>query len=836
MTDVVGRGTIELVGDARKLKASIADAGKSIRTLGEGQKDISKAASRSIDQYIGRLQAQNATFGKTTRETELYKLALRGASNEQINAAQASLRLQESQQRQAQLLSSLKSGFIAFSAIAVTSLVAAAAAFDGLVKKAAQFQDLGEKIGDSGESIASFAVAAQVASIAIDQVAAGSVKLTKGLTGVDDETKDAGAAITALGLDLAAFKQLGAADQIETVAKAMAGFEDGTSKTAVAVALFGKAGADMLPFLKELGQEGGRQTILTEEQIRLADEYADKQTKLRAQIGLHAQAIAVEMLPAVNDLLGAFNDLVKGIAGVQDGQRGLKNGTEIQDFAETATTALAGVVDVFDGIVRAARLTTVSLGGLFATVAAIQAREFKLVGSIAVETGRQIDSILNRPSVGMLLEQRRAARKAAGETFRDNFDSDTQGRKKLNFSGAADRDKSAQEQKAKLAFDLEQIRKASEATIGAFANAEKILQARRSANLINDEEYFRAKLGFITLNTREQEAALQKEIDRLQQEKLIGKERIDNQRKIAEVQAKLDKVRADAVAETEVTTIQAAAANAKLAQSYVDAKVAADAYIASITRRNQLELEGIGRGTKFREIQQGRLQIEEKFIQQRQILERDLRNNVITREAFDTYLSTAQDTYQREVALYEQRTAAILKKEEDWVNGATEAMANYIEQSRNVAQQTEELFTNAFKGIEDSIVEFVKTGKLSFKSLADSIVEGLIRIQVRKVLAGVIEGVSGGGGGGGVINLLGGLFGGGRALGGPVSAGTSYVVGERGPELFTPGTSGMITPNGRGPVTVKIDQHFHGPQDSRSVSQAAVETGQRVNRELARNT
>jgi hypothetical protein len=42
---------------------------------------------------------------------------------------------------------------------------------------------------------------------------------------------------------------------------------------------------------------------------------------------------------------------------------------------------------------------------------------------------------------------------------------------------------------------------------------------------------------------------------------------------------------------------------------------------------------------------------------------------------------------------------------------------------------------------------------------------------------------------------IGGLFGGGRANGGPVSAGTTYLVGERGPELFTSATSGTIIPN-----------------------------------------
>ena len=43
---------------------------------------------------------------------------------------------------------------------------------------------------------------------------------------------------------------------------------------------------------------------------------------------------------------------------------------------------------------------------------------------------------------------------------------------------------------------------------------------------------------------------------------------------------------------------------------------------------------------------------------------------------------------------------------------------------------------------------------------------------------------------------IGGMFGGGRAAGGPVSAGTTYLVGEKGPELFTPSRSGNIIPNG----------------------------------------
>jgi hypothetical protein len=58
------------------------------------------------------------------------------------------------------------------------------------------------------------------------------------------------------------------------------------------------------------------------------------------------------------------------------------------------------------------------------------------------------------------------------------------------------------------------------------------------------------------------------------------------------------------------------------------------------------------------------------------------------------------------------------------------------------------------------------------------------------------------------LSSLAGLdFSGFRASGGPVARGSSYIVGEKGPELFTPGTSGNITPNnalGGGGNTINI--------------------------------
>ncbi len=49
-----------------------------------------------------------------------------------------------------------------------------------------------------------------------------------------------------------------------------------------------------------------------------------------------------------------------------------------------------------------------------------------------------------------------------------------------------------------------------------------------------------------------------------------------------------------------------------------------------------------------------------------------------------------------------------------------------------MALQTERFVKNAFKGMEDALVEFVAIGKLDFKSLTDSIIVDLVRIQIRQ--------------------------------------------------------------------------------------------------------
>jgi hypothetical protein len=75
----------------------------------------------------------------------------------------------------------------------------------------------------------------------------------------------------------------------------------------------------------------------------------------------------------------------------------------------------------------------------------------------------------------------------------------------------------------------------------------------------------------------------------------------------------------------------------------------------------------------------------------------------------------------------------------------------------------------------------------------------------------------------GVGSLLGDAFGGGKAMGGPVKLGTSYLVGERGPELFTPSGTGMITPNNRlGAGNTTINLNVSGAIDPEGTARSII--------------
>jgi hypothetical protein len=170
-----------------------------------------------------------------------------------------------------------------------------------------------------------------------------------------------------------------------------------------------------------------------------------------------------------------------------------------------------------------------------------------------------------------------------------------------------------------------------------------------------------------------------------------------------------------------------------------------------------------------------------------------------------------------------------------------------INQAKAGAESIGTAFNDAFSGIitgtqttQEALSNFFKSIADSFLQMASQMIAEMIKVYIFKQITGIF-GISGGGGGlfsgagpvsgasvfsSGQAAFNPAAFGAGvalRAMGGPVTAGQSYVVGERGPELFTPSIGGMITPNNRavgGGVTVTVNVDAKGTSVEGSDQQA----------------
>jgi lambda family phage tail tape measure protein len=137
--------------------------------------------------------------------------------------------------------------------------------------------------------------------------------------------------------------------------------------------------------------------------------------------------------------------------------------------------------------------------------------------------------------------------------------------------------------------------------------------------------------------------------------------------------------------------------------------------------------------------------------------------------------------------------------------GWKKAFASYTDSATNAARMGEQAFVSVTQNLETALDNFVQTGKLSFSDLARSIISDLIKIQLRAQATAIFKSS-------GLGDLLGSFFGGGGGGGGglfstaPSAGGLKFladggdingpaIVGERGPELFVPKTSGTIIPN-----------------------------------------
>lgn len=152
--------------------------------------------------------------------------------------------------------------------------------------------------------------------------------------------------------------------------------------------------------------------------------------------------------------------------------------------------------------------------------------------------------------------------------------------------------------------------------------------------------------------------------------------------------------------------------------------------------------------------------------------------------------------------------------------------------------------TRAGRAVETALLRAVRTGKLGFdelKAVALSALDAIAASAVKAGIGAILSGRGGGGSGapaGGLATILAGLIGvPGRATGGPVAPGRAYRVGERGPELFVPTSSGRVEPGigtgGGRDVRVSITVNATGGEAPGALQRSSRQVARAVRAALA---
>lgn len=381
------------------------------------------------------------------------------------------------------------------------------------IKMRSALDDLADTTGDNVKTLDGFRRVLQVAGVELESGGQALAKFAKNLNAADDDGKAASEAIGAIGLDLKALQALKPAEAMLEVAKALGKFEDGASKVGVAMALFGKEGARLLPVLKDLAEEGSYAGKITAEQAAQAELLEKSWRRLGIAFDDGKQALASGIIPSLTKLVDEMREGIR-IAG-SFGQALLIFGTQnpFKTAAEQANAAREAIDNLVKGRENLARLP-----GYDAALKQIDEQ-------IAVERKRlEFSNFRAR-------EEALAGR--TGPQFLDARDLRAQQKPVLDFKGAAAREKTASDPGKELINQLE----------SEIAKTQGLTREEEILLLLQTERYAKVTAAqrerLVALAKESDEAKVQVELGKLQLE--LDKQETQNRIKAAEAQSNYER-------------------------------------------------------------------------------------------------------------------------------------------------------------------------------------------------------------------------------------------------------------------------------------------------------
>ncbi|SFX26547.1 phage tail tape measure protein, lambda family [Pseudomonas sp. NFR02] len=323
-----------------------------------------------------------------------------------------------------------------------------------------------------------------------------------------------------------------------------------------------------------------------------------------------------------------------------------------------------------------------------------------------------------------------------------------------------------------------------------YKNYQKELDAAQKAGLVSDADYLVRRQALIGNERDQVTAAYESEIAALEAAKgkktTSAAQSIQLDQKIADARAGMAKAQKDADSQLEVLATNETGRLAKQERAISSYVQALGQQQRALELAGQRAVLGVGQGDRQNALSGQLNSQQDRFAQQSLELEnqRSDPSRNMSEEEFKRKSQALADANKAATDQIRQNYADVESAQGDWTKGATSAWANYLDSAQNVAGQTKSLFGNAFSSMEDSIVNFAMTGKLSFADFTKSILADMARIATRQAASGLLGSLVGLG-----ISAAGSYFGGGATTSaGSTAAGYS-------PDVLA-GWSGVTQANG----------------------------------------
>jgi hypothetical protein len=336
--------TLDFTGDASALTKEIGEIKKQLAGL--------DTTSKTFNADYKRLMGQAALASKEFAASQKLVQAELKKNDEQVKKFAASFK---------GIGAGIGAGLVASLGGAALAIKSSANAMDELYKAS-------QKIGVGVEELSGLKFAAEQSGVAFDALQSSMGKLNKNLADVSSGTSEAAKALRAIGVTGADSPQ----QALEKLATAFAAMPEGAKRSALAMEIFGKSGAEMLPMLlsgatglkamtdraRELG------VVIDERTAKQAEAFNDRLGEMRTAMRGIVTKVSTGMLPALEGLATAFSQLARA-------------DNDLKDFGE-------GVGEAFKLIaIEGARLagTIIALGKVMGAAAAAS-KEFFTFGGL----------------------------------------------------------------------------------------------------------------------------------------------------------------------------------------------------------------------------------------------------------------------------------------------------------------------------------------------------------------------------------------------------------------------------------------------------------------------